>query len=332
MNILSVPNILQTQKFQSLVSETSTRLLDAQVEASTGEIANLSKALRGDVAQVQTIMKAINDNERYLQSISIAELRYTSVQSTLGLVSETANLLGIDALAAVTQGDQTSLEQHVLAARGDFVTLVNAINTPVSGRALFSGAELSETPISSAEQILTDITALVAGAATAAAAQADIDAYFGAGGAFETTIYQGSATPAPTIEVAPGVRVDPGLTAIDDEIKDVLKNLAIVAVARDAAPLNISSALIEDASIALLDASDAIINLQANLGTTQEFLARLQARNEAETFTLQSGLAALTTRDIFEASAELEALAIQLEAIYVTTARISGLSLTNFLR
>ena len=333
MKIQGVPTLLSTRTQQALVIETRQRIQDVQKETTTGLIANLSKSLRGDVGKVQRLDKLVADNERYQQSINLLATRFQTMQNVLSGISSRSNLIATEVLGAVGLDDRVSLKQQTISAESEFSAVVAGLNTRIAGRALFAGAATDVAPIANANDILDDVRTIIQAAPDATTAKNNINTYFAAGGAFETTIYQGSTTPAPTTEVAPGLRFGPDVTAIDDEIKDVLASLATLALAQDASSSEqMSDALLQAAGSDLLQSATEVINRQSSIGAIEEELQLLLSRNEAETFAYEQSLAVLRTRDQFEASVELQALTNQLEAVFVTTSRIANLTYTNFMR
>ena len=333
MSNLGVPTLLSTRTQQALVTETRQRIQDVQGESTTGQIADLSKSLRGDVGKVQRLDKLVADNERYQQSIELLATRFATMQNVLTGVASRSNLIATEILGAVGVDDRVSLRQHTISATSEFNAVVAGLNTRIAGRALFSGAATDTSPIADPDDILNDIRTIIQAAPDSTTAKNNINTYFAAGGTFETTIYLGSTTPAPTTEVAPGLRFAPDVTAIDVEVKDILSNLAILALAQDeAATEEIGNALLESASGELMESATRLVNRQSSIGAVEEELQVLLTRNKSQTLSYELSLAELRTRDQFEASVELQSLTNQLEAIFVTTARIANLSYTNYIR
>jgi flagellar hook-associated protein 3 FlgL len=81
----------------------------------------------------------------------------------------------------------------------------------------------------------------------------------------------------------------------------------------------------------LQSASDRA-SLQGRLGLTQARIDQAQTRNTAEQSMLEIARADLVAIDPFEAATRMEAAQTQLETLYSVTARLSRLSLVDFLR
>lgn len=329
-----LPNLLATRSLQNFVSETRLRLDDVRSEAVTGRVADLREALSGDVGRVQRIEKLVADEQRYGDALSLAATRYETVQTVLDDFRADSSRFVTSAQAAINRGDPVTLGAAAQDARTRLDAALAQLNTSLAGRALFSGAAIDTQPFGSADTLLTAISAIITPAADAATAETALDTYFGAGGGFETTFYQGDDTlPEPSIEVAQGRRFAPGVTAIDQEIKDMIRGIAVVALTADTATTDAKSlGLAEAAIIKIREGEETLIATQARIGGEQQEIERLTARNAFTQNALETTLNALIARDQFEAAAEMTALETQLEATYLTTARIANLNLTSFLR
>lgn len=334
MKPVALPTLTQMQVQQSMAQDLRQRIIDAQYEATTGFIADLSTHMRGDVGQVQQLEKLIADNETYLQAIGQAETRFTSVQLVLDRFSDVSGEFGIGAAAAAARGDQTLIAQEANAAEASFLSLIDALNTQSSGRYLFSGARVDTPAFQNGQDILDAVKTAIDGNASATDALADVAAYFAPSGGYETLFDPtGTTTNASTIAIGPERRVGHDMTATSQEIKDVVMNLAIVAVAHDSTVSSeIADEMMAEAAGALTVANTNMITKQAELGVQQQEISERRTQNAAETFAYQQSLAALTARDPVEASVELQALTNQLAVLFETTGTIAQLSYVNFFR
>ena len=72
--------------------------------------------------------------------------------------------------------------------------------------------------------------------------------------------------------------------------------------------------------------------LAAKVGVSESRIDTAQSRNAADLLTLEMAEAELVTSDPYRTAAELEAVQTNLETVYAITARLSRLTLTDFLR
>ena len=79
------------------------------------------------------------------------------------------------------------------------------------------------------------------------------------------------------------------------------------------------------------NAIDDVVHTQGRLGTAEERIATVKARNIAEDAALGVRFNDLAGADQYRAAARLSEIEAQLETALVTTARLSRLSLANYL-
>jgi flagellar hook-associated protein 3 FlgL len=82
----------------------------------------------------------------------------------------------------------------------------------------------------------------------------------------------------------------------------------------------------------LLRTEDARITLAARIGSVEAQVEAAQSRNGAEETALGILRSDIGAVDPYEAATRLEAARAQLESLYLITARVSRLSLVEFLR
>ena len=80
------------------------------------------------------------------------------------------------------------------------------------------------------------------------------------------------------------------------------------------------------------DSAGGLVRLRAELGAAQERISVAQDAADAESNTLQRTRNDLAGVDQYEAATRFTALEAQLESLYTVTARLSALSLTNYIR
>ena len=96
--------------------------------------------------------------------------------------------------------------------------------------------------------------------------------------------------------------------------------------------MDTGKALLRQAANTILSGQTSIIQRQGDLGLIQERIALEQSSLEVEETILTQSFNDMTARDQYEAATELSLLETNLEAAYMLTARISNLSLLNYLR
>jgi flagellar hook-associated protein 3 FlgL len=306
------------------------------VELSSGRIADLPQALRGDWRALAAVEARLGLASA--ERLAIAEARglAAAAQQVLGHVQDLADgtasvLLSLPLTPAATVLDRAGTE-----ARAAFESAVSTLNTRLADRAIFAGTAVDTSPLAPADAMLADIAAAVAGETTAAGVAAAVRAWFlDPGGGFETLGYAGSADPPAPLLLGGGETAAFPVTAAAPPLREVLAGLALGALL--AGPTlggngDERLALGRAAAEQVLSSRSPLTELRAGLGTTEARIARAEARAAAERSALDLARNELVSADSFEAATRLETARTQLETLFALTARVARLSLTEFLR
>jgi flagellar hook-associated protein 3 FlgL len=304
-------------------------------ELSTGRIADLRAAAGGDLRPLGSFERSISLLASFRASNREAALFSEVVQSALGDVQAGAETLSATALLARTSAVPAQLDAVGREAVQQFESAVARLNQQAAGRSLFAGLATDGPALRPATEILDAIELAVAGATTVADVGTALDTWFGPGGGFETFAYTGSPDPLRAFRVSPGESVDLPVTALAPAVRETLRGIAMAALldrgvlAGDVAQ---RAALAGASGEALIAGRDRLVALRGGVGDAEAAIERARVRNESEGAAAERARAAIVEADPFQAATELQALQGQLETLYAITARLSGLSLTNFLR
>lgn len=332
MTSVGSPNIVSFTRLSRAIADIKGRSDTARIESVTGRREDVTAATNGDVGSAHLLKKAVEDAQSYQQLLVLAQIRAERTQNALGALGGEAVRIGTETISASGRNDAGALNALGADARAAIANIFSELNVTEGGRALFSGDASDRLPFDDPAQLISDVEAIVAGAADAADANAQLDAYFNdPAGGFLTNIYQGGAGKAAPVEIAPGVRIDVSATAADQPIKDILKSLAIVAT-QESASFADAKAFVEGGAESALVADGAIVNLRSTIGVGEASIAAAIKRHETEESVLTTLFNEKTGRDQFEAASELQLLESQLEASYLLTARLARLRLTDFIR
>ncbi len=336
MSVLGVPDLLTFSQTSRSISRVNEDLARVSQELSSGLKSNLVKASGGDPTRLYTIEQDLKMNEVRQFAISQAQSRSEVTQSALDKVQGVIGEFGAPLLAAVTIDDQQGASIIASGARAAFSEVVGALNNRFGDRSLFAGAATDSPALADADVILTEISALTAGAADAAQVLTIVDTYFSDPTGFETSGYLGSVNDASDVELDNGEFVSYALRADASEIRDVLSSLAITVIGAEGGFAGDTSderlRLLEDAGRRSLAANDQVIEIRGELGVAEERFERASVRLSAEEVLLSQARASIIRRDPFEAAIELSAIETQVQAVFSMTARLSALTLTNFIR
>jgi flagellar hook-associated protein 3 FlgL len=270
----------------------------------------------------------------FLRNAASLATSATALQMTLQTVDALAGEVSLRLLSPAVDRDGPITDVLAAQAREAFKGAVAALNTRVGGQTLLAGTATDGPATVDAETLLGLATAAATGQQSAADIAAAITAWFDDPAGFSTQAYLGGPA-RPAAPLAQGESAELPQTANEPVLRRTLAGLAIAALSTDLAgggPSQVAAGLQRRAGeILIAGASDRTI-MMADIGLAEERIAVAASRLQAETSALQRAQSDLLSADPYEAATQLSARQSQLETIYAVTARLSRLSLVEFLR
>jgi flagellar hook-associated protein 3 FlgL len=304
-------------------------------ELSSGEVADRASALGGDTSRFSGIEHSLRVLETYGQATRETALTLTSMQTTLGAFDERRAALSSDLLTVSESSPSHLVNELAQQAGGTFQDLVSSMNTRVADRTLFAGAAVDGSALVDSETMLSDLVAAVGTSTTISDIVTTVEAWFeDPNSGFATSGYVGDSGDPQTRILNETASVDLDARADDPAVRDVLKSAALAALADRLSGLSDSDRgeLLFESGVQLQSAASGVAQLQSRIGFAEQSVERASVENTAQ-------IAALTIQrndsvgvDPFEAATALQSLQIQLETHYAITARLSRLSLVEYLR
>ncbi len=305
-------------------------------ELTSGEVADITSHLGGAQTNLAGVDRQLQMLGRFSQSnIETAQLLTIMQTALAGIDShrETASstLLTIDASST-----QSQISAASSIASSSFKATVQTLNLRSGDRAMFGGNDLDGNPLANRDDMLDALRLEVAGLTTAEDIEAAIDTWFDApGGGFETDGYQGDSNGYLNRATGANQKVEIGVRADDQAIRDTLKSLAKGALAGDTTlsfDLNVQRELQMKAGVDLLTRASSMAGVQARLGYVEAQVEEAAVRTSAQESSYGIARNNLVSADPFETATRLQSIQLQLETHYTLTARLSRLSLTEYLR
>ena len=304
-------------------------------ELASGRASDLAAALQGDYSYFADVERSLSINNSYKNSIDEAVLFTSTMQTTLDRIQTVSAGLGSDVLTAAASNSAVSFGAVSLGAQEDLRALVSSLNTSVAGRSLFGGTATDTAPLMLADDMLDELRAAVSGLTDATSIQTVVDDWFNApGGGFETLGYQGSDTNLSPFQLAQDETVQFDLRADSAEIRDLLQQTAMAALAGDSGlglAADVQRFLFLDAGTALMGTQAGITETRAGLGFVEERIEESLVRNSATKSSLEIAKSNMVGVDPFETATRLQNVQSQLESLYIVTARLSRLSLADYI-
>lgn len=308
------------------ISDVRERIKSVSAEAVTGRVNDPTKHLSGQIGDAMMGQKALNDIERDQGLMKLRETRLDITQQSLTRMQEGISGLSARAINTVSFPSAADWQSVASDARSQLEASVAALSVRHGERYLFSGDATSTAPLPGTDAIMAEIEALIGEATDGEDLNARLDAFFDPEtGRFANDIYRGTA------DTSNG----DAITVLDPAIMDSLRSLSVLSMSGPGGALEGlpgKDDALTDAAGRLARAEGQLTQLRAETGIEQNRVAKSLEALEKE-HTILSGLFnQMTARDQYEAAAELKSLETNLEASYLLTARLTQLSLLNFLR
>ncbi|WP_413876623.1 flagellin [Albidovulum sp.] len=337
MTYLSVGDMAQAFRMRHHNAELQTHLARLTEEMTSGARSDLGAAVSGDFRVLAGLDRSLETLKAYKTATDEATLLGQTVQTSLETAQTLATDLAPGLLTAATSGSSTLVDIAAGDAKQKLATVVSALNTQVADRYLLSGTATDRKPISGADDILAALTVATAGQVTAAGIRSAVTAWFDAppgGGGYLDAVYGGAATPLAPLRIGSGDEAAIDLTAADPAIRDLLKGLATGALVADGIlPGDAAgrAALLKASGETLVASGSGMATLRARVGTVEAHVADAAARNSAEAAAIEITRNGLVAADPYDTASALEAVQTQIETLYALTARLSRLSLRDYL-
>ena len=334
MSMISLGDLAQNFMLRRQNTDLKAQMQRLTTEMTTGMATDTGRQVSGDYAPLAGIDASLSRLQGYKATTTEAALISGAMQTVLNTVEGMTSTLGPALLAASSGTTVTQVNAVAGEARQKLETAVALYNTDLGGRALFAGIATDGRATLDAATLLSTLETEIIGATSALDVDARVTNWFNAPTGYAALGYLGAAPLAP-VTVAPGDAADLGFTAADPGIRDTLKGLAMAALLGRGALAGNASAradLARRAGENLVNSASSRADMAARLGTVEAQIDAASVRNGSETSALQIARNGITAVDPYETASKLEATRQQLETLYALTARISRLSLVDFLR
>lgn len=315
----------------TFAAKTEMQLLNSEVV--TGQARDITAQVRGDVQPLAAIDTRLSRLEGYATLTRETGLMANAMQTAL----ETISTVSADLSEFLIGANGNTIGSRVTAAgstaRANLGTVLSALNTRFGDQSIFAGKATASPAVKDAQTLLSAVEVAAAGARTAADVQAAVARWFDDPAGYEAMIYQGGAPRAP-LRVSDGAEAQVRITALDPTIKETLKGLTMAALLDTGVLANVPQARLELAKTAglhLLQSNTDRAALTGQLGAVQAQIDTSASQNSAESTALKILRNEITTVDPYEAATKLQDMHSQLERIYTLTARMTRLSLMDYL-
>lgn len=323
---------LMLRRTGSSLRQTVSRLT---AELASGQNSDKPRAMGGNLLELSNVEHGLTLSAQHANSARLAATFLDTQQNVVDRIGQIAEHLSLDLRTSALASGKLAMVDAGERAKAGFKDAIGLLGSKIAGRQIFSGVAGDQRPFASSDDILGAVASSVPPNASAADIQAHVNAWFAEGGPFENIAYTGADAAANATALGDGHSVHLEVTGTDKGIRDSLAGLALGALAQTLAPdlgLNDMRNLLGAGADALGSSAESRIALQARIGAQEARAADALARAEARAASLQIIRTELLEADPYETAMALESATQKLDALYLVTARLSRLSLTEYLR
>jgi flagellar hook-associated protein 3 FlgL len=327
MTLHSIGDLARGLVSQRHFSHLRDRLDSLSYSLASGRHAELARETRGDLLPLAGIEASITRNTTLLAEVRQRGFRLEAQQAAIQSIHQSAQETATRLLGAYSGQSAIGLSTAGHDAVQAFGAMVDALNSRMGETYLFSGDQTDRPALRPAPQILAQIADLTAAASSVEQAETIVANWFTDTSGFSAFAYQG------------GAQRDFGLTgrdvlADDPALRQMFSGMALAALVslRPDLPQSMQAGLAKRSGEILLSSATGTTGIAARIGLAQEQATRFQTRLEVEGMTLERARSGIVASDPHEIAIGLRETQTQMEAMYTITARLSRLSLTEYLR
>ena len=330
---ITLGDLAQSKQFGARNATLKDAITKLSTEVTTGLTAKTTEAVRGDYSALSGIEASLTQLTSFKLVTSETGAMANHMQLALTSISDSGAALSTALLTASTSNSPTRL--NVVAADADqrLQAALSALNTRFGATSLFAGVATDHAAVADADTLMTALQTAITGAVSAQDIVAAVDTWFADPAGYEATVYLGGDAQG-GVDISPDQRVQLGVTAKDPGITATLKGMAIATLLQrgvlagdDASRFDLA----KRAGESLASATAPLVELSARLGTAEATIITASIRNDAEKSALETARLGLLSVDSYDAASKLQEAQTQLETLYSVTARMSRLSLVNYL-
>lgn len=303
---------------------------------ASGQHSDMSKQLGGEFTDLAAIERSIRTLEAHRTTARETTTLLETAQVSLGAIQDMAAEAAPALISASNAYHAALLQSSSRDAEQKFYSAVSALNTRVADRSVFSGTATDQAPLPDGTALLDAVRADLVGATSRAEIENRLDSWFNnPAGGFAATQYRGSDDPMAPIPVSDTEKVSFKVTALAPEIREMLQSFAMAALVTEMPALadpSEGAAMMKSAGELMLSAQTGLSVLRADIGALEEYTDTSKAKNSAALSGFEIARGSLYQADPYQTATELELAQTQLEAVYTLTARLSRLSLSDYLR
>jgi flagellar hook-associated protein 3 FlgL len=330
---ITMGDLAQTHLFGRRNATLKDSIQSLSSEVTSGLSVEKTERVKGDFTALSGIEASLTLLASFKTVTSETSAMTGQMQLTLNSIAEGSTSLSSSLLAASTSNSPNRINILGIEADQRLQAAISALNTRSGEKSLFAGDATDHAALADADTLMTALTTAVAGEISAADIQTAVNDWFADPSGFQATAYQGGDLPT-SIEIGSDQTVQIDITAMDPAIVSMLKGLAMTSLLQRGILSGDDKSRADLAKLAgesLATSLEPFAELTARLGTIEATVINTGVRNDAEKSAMETARLGILAVDPYETATKLQDAQTQLEMLYSITARMSRLSLVNYL-
>jgi flagellar hook-associated protein 3 FlgL len=335
MSMIGFGDLAQSYVMRQHMTQAKAELARHAQELTTGKAADTPHHLAGDLSALLALDATLARLDGYGAVTRELALFADAQQVSLATISDMALQAASGLLSASGTAAATHVDTAASAAHSALKSTLSTLNTRFGDRTLFAGAATNGPAILSAEDFMVAVENMIlaSGANDVTSVEAAMDSWLSSPGGYAGIAYLGD-NPLSPVPISAGESMALDITANDPALRETLKGLAMATLVDRglfAGQPVMEKYLAQRAGEVLLEGESDRAHLVARLGGMQAQVDRAQTRNESEAAALGMARTGMVQIDPYDTATRLQDAETQLQLIYTLTARISRLSLADYL-
>lgn len=334
MKPLALGDMARSQALRHNSITLKRQMTSLQQELISGHVNDKLRRTGGETAVLSGLQRSMTIAQTNQVNATVISTFLNAQQEALGRVSEIAQekaayLVRPELFA--TDDRLTGAIDRVDNALRDITTLLNA---KIAGKSIFAGSNSDGAALRDVDSIISSIVSTIPAGADYQTIDQIVADWFGPGGQFEVEQYLGGPEKGAPVALGDGYSLRLDLTASDPAIRGILAELTKGAILKQGLLANEPGQqrqLLTNIGANLFNAVSAFQFTQENLGLKQAYAEEARTDAEAAHISSQMALNSLLGVDEYDVASRLNDAMAQLDKIYLMTARLSRLSLSEYL-
>ena len=335
MEFRTIGDLARSLQFQRISAQQKSAVERLSVELARGTVSDPLRVPGTTAGRLSATEHRLSQISALRGTLAETATRLETQRLSLARLDQAAASAGPALLSAGSLGNAAMVRAAADSAHQALAVAVSSLNTTVAGQAIFAGNRPAGPAVISAQDMLSAVEAAVAGLSDPEDIATAVADWFAPGGDFDAVAWLG-VSPGSGLRLGPGENdlSAPPPDAADPRLRDTLAGLAQAALLTRPLPLDAAAqqALALSAGARLQAAAESRLDAGASLGRLEADVAAAASRLAAEASVLEIERAEMTGADPYATASALEEARGQLDRVYLLTARLSRLSLAEYLR